>query len=173
LAALIGVGIMVGVGAKGGAMGDLLAFGMTLSMAAMMIISRRYRDIPTMPAAALSALLSGLVCWPMGQPLAVSGHELLILALFGLVNSAVGLALFTVGARYLPAIETALIGSLDAPLAPLWVWVAFGETPNLPTMIGGVIVFAAVIMHIAAEARTRHVIVPAEKGPDADLLHES
>lgn len=173
LAALIGVGIMVGVGAKGGAMGDLLAFGMTLSMAAMMIISRRYRDIPTMPAAALSAFLSGLVCWPMGQPLAVSGHELLVLALFGLVNSAVGLALFTVGARYLPAIETALIGSLDAPLAPLWVWVAFGETPNLPTMIGGIIVFAAVIIHVASEARMKRASPPAAKNPHPDLLHES
>jgi drug/metabolite transporter (DMT)-like permease len=153
LAALIGVGLMVGVGTEGGAVGDLLAIGMTLSMAAMMVISRRYPRIPTMPAAALSALLSGMVCWPMSQPLAVSGHELLVLALFGLINSAVGLSLFTIGARHLPAIETALIGSLDAPLAPLWVWLAFGETPAVPTLAGGSIVFAAVIIHVVSDAR--------------------
>lgn len=85
----------------------------------MMVIARRYQNIPIMPAACLSALLSGLVCWPLGDPLAITSHELLILALFGIVNSAVGLALFTLGARHLPAIETALIGSLDAPLASL------------------------------------------------------
>jgi drug/metabolite transporter (DMT)-like permease len=105
-----------------------------------------------MPAACLSALLSGLACWPVGDPLAVSGYELLMLALFGLVNSAVGLALFTLGARLLPAIETALIGSLDAPLAPLWVWLAFNETPNTSTIMGGAIVFIAVAAHLVAGA---------------------
>jgi drug/metabolite transporter (DMT)-like permease len=97
--------------------------------------------------------VSGLVCWPFGEPLSISGHELLLLTLFGLVNSALGLALFTLGARLLPAIETALIGSLDAPLAPLWVWLAFHETPSASTLIGGIVVFVAVATHIIVEAR--------------------
>ena len=143
---------MVGFGAEGGLFGDLLAFGMTVSMALIMVIARRFREISVMPAACLSALLSGLVCWPIGDPLAVSGHELLLLSLFGLVNSAVGLALFTLGARLLPAIETALIGSLDAPLAPLWVWLAFNETPGTSTVAGGAIVFIAVAAHLIAGA---------------------
>jgi drug/metabolite transporter (DMT)-like permease len=152
LGALAGVTVMVGLGIEGGLLGDLLAFGMTLCVASMMVIARRYRDTPVMPAACLSALLSGLVCWPLGEPLAVSGHELFLLALFGIVNSAVGLALFTLGAKMLPAIETALIGALDAPLAPLWVWLVFSETPSTITMIGGAIVFIAVAAHLAAGA---------------------
>jgi len=51
----------------------------------------------------------------------------------------------------LPAIETALIGALDAPLAPVWVWLCFAETPSVETLIGGTIVFAAVIAHIAQQ----------------------
>lgn len=39
----------------------------------------------------------------------------MLLALFGIVNFAVALPLYTLGARHLPAIETALIGALDAP----------------------------------------------------------
>jgi drug/metabolite transporter (DMT)-like permease len=152
LVALTGVAVMVGFGIEGSLFGDLLAFGMTLSLAVMMVIARHYRDIPVMPAACLSALLSGLVCWPLGDPLAVTDYELLLLALFGLVNSAIGLALFTLGARLLPAIETALIGSLDAPLAPLWVWLVFNETPSGSTMIGGAIVFVAVAAHLIAGA---------------------
>jgi drug/metabolite transporter (DMT)-like permease len=126
-----------------------------------MIIARHYRDIPVMLAAALSALLSGLACWPMGEPLAVDGHQLLMLMLFGVVNSAVGLALFTIGARLIPPVETALIGSLDAPLAPLWVWLAFGETPSRSTIVGGTIVFAAVAAHIAGSARRETIVVQA------------
>lgn len=152
-AALMGVAVMVGLGIEGGLVGALLAFGMTICMALLMVIARHYREIPVMPAACLSALLSALVCWPIGDPLAVSNYELLVLAAFGLVNSAIGLALFTLGARLLPAIETALIGSLDAPLAPLWVWLVFNETPSASTMLGGAIVFVAVASHVVATAR--------------------
>lgn len=152
LVALAGVAIMVGLGVDGSLFGDLLAFGMTLSMALIIIVARRSHNIPVMPVACLSALLSGLVCWPLGSPLAVTGYELFLLALFGIVNSAVGLALFTLGARFLPAIETALIGALDAPLAPLWVWLVFSETPGRGTIAGGLIVFAAVAAHLAAGA---------------------
>ena len=152
LVALAGVAIMVGLGVDGSLFGDLLAFGMTLSMALIIIVARHSHNIPVMPVACLSALLSGLVCWPLGSPLAVTGYELFLLALFGIVNSAVGLALFTLGARFLPAIETALIGALDAPLAPLWVWLVFSETPGRGTIAGGLIVFAAVAAHLAAGA---------------------
>jgi len=148
---LVGVGVIVGFGVEGNVTGDILAFGMTLSLAVMMVISRFYQNIPIMPAACLSALLSGAVALPLSNGLAVSGYELGLLALFGLVNSAVGLALFTLGARMLPAIETALIGALDAPLAPVWVWLCFAETPSVETLIGGAIVFAAVIAHIAQQ----------------------
>ena len=157
LAALAGVCVMVGLSREGGLFGDLLALAMTSTMAVMMVIARKYQGIPVTQAACLSALLSALVCWPLGSPLAVSAHELWLLALFGLVNSALGLTLFTLGARYLPPIETALIGSLDAPLAPLWVWLMFGETPGAGTLIGGLIVFVAVAAHILLSTTRRSV----------------
>jgi len=146
---LVGVGFIFGFSTEGSLTGGLLAFGMTFSLAIMMVISRRHQNIPIMPAACISALLSGAVAVPFSQGLAVSGYELGLLVLFGLVNSAVGLALFTLGARMLPAIETALIGALDAPLAPVWVWLFFAETPSVETLIGGAVVFAAVITHLA------------------------
>jgi len=118
----------------------------------MTVIARSFSNISVLAAAGLSALLAGIVCWPLGTPLSVNGHEFLLLALFGLVNSAVGLGLFTIGARFLPAIETALIGSLDAPLSPLWVWFAFGETPSAATLVGALIVFSAVGVHLIRSA---------------------
>jgi drug/metabolite transporter (DMT)-like permease len=154
IVALAGVVVMMGLAVEGSLFGASLAFGMTICVAGMMVIARRYRSISVMPAACLSALLSGLICWPFGEPLSVSGYELFLLALFGLVNSALGLALFTLGARLLPAIETALIGALDAPLAPVWVWLAFGETPSIGTLAGGLIVFVAVATHIMIEAQS-------------------
>lgn len=151
LGALIGVGIMVGFSREGDLFGDLLGFGMTLALAIMMVISRRHRSLPIMPAACLSALLSGFAALLLAEGFAVGPDQLGLLALFGVVNSAVGLALFSLGARMLAPIETALIGALEAPLAPIWVWFVFAEAVGGVTMIGGAIVFAAVLAHFVQQ----------------------
>jgi drug/metabolite transporter (DMT)-like permease len=156
LVALIGVAVMVGLsGGEGSLFGDLLALVMTFGMAVMMVISRRHRDIPILAAACLSAVLSSAACWPFAAHVLPSPDLLFDLALFGLVNSAIGIALFTLGARLIPAVETALIGALDAPLAPVWVWLAFGETPGRATILGGILVIGAVLANVSFGARSR------------------
>ena len=79
--------------------------------------------------------------------------QIALLAAFGLVNSAIGFSLFLIGSRHLPPVETALLGALEAPVAPLWVWLVFNETPAPATLIGGTMVMAAVVAHILAETR--------------------
>ena len=153
--ALVGTGVMVGFGADGTIFGDFLAFLMTLGMAVMMILARRWPAIPTRPAAALSAALSVVAVLPFAS-LALPGPASMgLLALFGLVNSALGLTLFILGSRRIPAVETALIGALDAPLAPLWILLFFGDLPGQATIVGGGIVLVAVVGHILYEARPR------------------
>ena len=159
--AMVGVAVMAGLSTEGNAGGDLLALCMTLCMAGMMVISRRYQGIAVLPAATLASLLSGLIAVPFAQHLSASGTEFFQLALFGLVNSAIGTVFFTLGAKLLPAIETGLIGALDAPLAPIWVWLAFGERPSAATILGGIIVFAAVFGHIVLSTRGRRRPLPA------------
>lgn len=153
LAALAGVSVMVlpGMTDSAGLLGDLLALGMTVAVALMMIVAKRFPGIPMLAAAALSALLSALVAVPFLEPVSYPPLVWMELAAFGLVNSALGLALFILGSRLLPAIETALIGALDAPLAPIWVWLAFGIFPDDDTLLGGLIVFAAVAAHILGQ----------------------
>lgn len=152
LFALIGVGIMVGIGGEGGWFGDLLALCMTICLATMMTLVRRYPNVPVMPAACLSALLSGLVSIPLANLAIPDTQNMMYLIVFGLVNSALGLSLFTLGSRLLPSVETALISALDAPLAPVWVWLFFYEIPSGPTLLGGTVVFVAVLMHIYVQS---------------------
>lgn len=153
--AIAGVLVMVGYGSDGGWFGDLLAFGMTLSMALSIIVMRKNPTMSATPAACVGAVISIFICWPLGTPLDVSGLQISQMALFGMVNSAIGLAFFAWGSRKIPAIETALIGALDTPLAPLWVWIAFDERPGTNTLVGGGIVFAAVVGHIVASQRSQ------------------
>jgi drug/metabolite transporter (DMT)-like permease len=154
LTAMLGVVVMMGFGTREGSLlGDLLSLAMTLAMASIMVISRARREVPILAAACLSALLGACACWPLAAHVIPPTGQLLELVAFGLVNSALGIALFTLGARFLPAVETGLIGSIDAPLAPIWVWLAFGETPGENTILGGVLVFGAVVAHVMIGAR--------------------
>jgi drug/metabolite transporter (DMT)-like permease len=75
------------------------------------------------------------------------------LALFGVAQMGVGYILLTIGSQLVPPTANALVGALDAPLAPLWVWIALGEAPTLATLGGGTIVLAAVVGHVLLENR--------------------
>lgn len=149
LVAVLGVSVMVGGSvAEGHLAGDLLAFGMTVCMAIMMLILRQRQDTPMLPAACLSALLCPLAVWPFSTPLAVGAGDMLELFLFGTTQFGLGLALLTLGGRWVSATENALLNTLEAPLAVAWVWFCFGETPSVTSLVGGVVVVAAVTAQV-------------------------
>jgi drug/metabolite transporter (DMT)-like permease len=107
-------------------------------------------------AAAVSNFLGSLVCIPFAQHIgAVGASDLVILALFGLLQVGLGLTLFALGSRLLPSGQASLIATLETPLMPFWVWLAFAEVPSLRALIGGALVMGAVIADIAAENRAR------------------
>lgn len=152
--ALVGTMIMVGGSAREGhLLGDLLAFGMALCMAGMMLLIRRHRHTPMLPAAALSAVLCPVFVWPLAHPGTATGASMLYLSLFGVTQFGLGLLLLTLGARLISATETALIQATEVPLGPLWVWFAFREVPPVTTWIGGAIIMAAIAGHVYTNRR--------------------
>lgn len=154
LFSLMGVCLMMGFSNDGHWVGDVLALGMTLCLAAMMIITRMNPNVPILPAACLSALLSAVIVCPFSTPLNVASEQWIMLILFGVVNSALGLALFIIGSKMLPAIQTALITALDAPLAPIWVWMLYSEVPSVMTLVGGGVVFVSVAAYLGTVRRS-------------------
>jgi drug/metabolite transporter (DMT)-like permease len=153
--ALTGVGIMLWGSNEGGHLfGKALAMLMTLSMASFTVIMRRHRDVPMLPAMGASAWLCSFACWWFAAPLAISARDLGLTALFGVLQNAAGLALYTFGSRRIPAAEATLLAALEVPLTPLWVWLLLSETPPLQTLLGGAVVLAALFGHIAMEIRS-------------------
>ncbi len=151
--ALGGVIIMASLSTNGGAFGNLLAVFMTFCMAGMILIARRYPGIPPLAATLLATLICCAATLPFAKLTGFSGVQWLGFAAFGIVNQVIGFGLFAIGARMLPPTETALLTSLEVPLAPLWVWLVFGETQNTATFIGGALVLAAVIGYILITVR--------------------
>jgi len=103
-------------------------------------------------AAALSNILGSAVSIPFAQGIAaVTGFDLFIFAMFGFFQVALGLSLYMLGSRLLPSSQAALIATLETPLMPFWVWLAFQEAPSSRALIGGALVMGAVIADIVGD----------------------
>lgn len=144
--AVVGVAVMFDPTASGTHVVGYASAGiMVLSYAAMMVVVRQHRHVSMLPATCLSAFLCALVVLPAAHPFTVSASDMINLASFGGIQFGLGLLLLTLGTRLISATSSALIGSMENPAAPLWVWLAFGEQPTHSTLTGGAVVMAAVI----------------------------
>jgi drug/metabolite transporter (DMT)-like permease len=154
LAAFLGIAIMFNPAAAPDHLaGNLLALAMTTSLAAMVVMMRSNRNTPMLPASGLSALSCALVVSPMAHPASAGGMNIIYLILFGTTQFGLGQVFLTLGTRLITATRTSLISRLQIPLAPVWVWLAFGETPSLAIGIGGLIVVAAVATEVVVADR--------------------
>jgi drug/metabolite transporter (DMT)-like permease len=48
----------------------------------------------------------------------------------------------------LPSGRASLIATLETPLMPFWIWLAFQEVPTLRALLGGALVMGAVVADI-------------------------
>jgi drug/metabolite transporter (DMT)-like permease len=155
LVALGGVAVMMGGARLGGSLaGDLLALLQTCSMAYAVVAVRRFRSVPLVLAICLGNFLSCLLAAAAGASLTVGAGDLAVLAVFGAVQVALGSILFALGSRLAPAAETALICTVEVPLTPFWVWLAFGELPPATTFVGGALVLGASLAQMVRRRRS-------------------
>jgi drug/metabolite transporter (DMT)-like permease len=165
LVAFVGIVIIVS-GAAGGAdyRGIALACLMMLAIATMTVAIRRHRETSMVAAAAMSNFLGSLVSLPFAGDIgAVTSSDLMVFVLFGFFQVAIGLTFFTLGSRFLPSGQASLLATLETPLMPFWVWLAFQDVPSVRAFVGGALVLGAVIADIVMDNRSRGAVVqPAE-----------
>ena len=77
----------------------------------------------------------------------------------GAVQLTLGLILFTVGSRSVPAAQLSLFALVEPVLAPLWAWLVASELPPIWTFVGGTVILIAIVMQalLSATRELRHV----------------
>ena len=146
IVALVGVGVMIGDPRGGAWLGDVSSLVMAFSFAIAIVITRHRREVSMAPAMCLAQVMILVTFAPLCSPGQVGPRDGLLLVAMGVGQMGFAMALFTVGARLIPAAEAALLTLLEVVLGPLWVWVGVGERPNTATLIGGAIVVGAVML---------------------------
>ncbi|MBD0413094.1 DMT family transporter [Oryzicola mucosus] len=154
-AVILGIGIMVSESATGAVspIGDALALLIAICFAIATVITRRYAHVRMTPATCLGAALAGLVAAFQSSGLITSVPDAMILFVFGALNLGLGFAFFAMGARLVPAVLAALMGTFEPVLGPVWVWLVHGEVPSASTMIGGTVVVLALVAYLGLEFR--------------------
>jgi len=154
-AVITGVGIMVSesLGGAVSPIGDGLAVLIALAFSGATVITRRHAEVQMMPAVCTGTLMATCVAAAMTPAFAVSPIDLGLLFMFGAFNLGLGMAFFVTGAPLLPSAIAALIGIAEPVLGPLWVWLIHNEIPSHRTLIGGAVVFFALLGHILWQLR--------------------
>jgi drug/metabolite transporter (DMT)-like permease len=152
---IVGVAVMVSESFTGDVspIGDGLALLIAVAFSSATVITRRFAHVRMTPATCLGTLIAAAFAATQASAFAVGAVDMVWLFAFGALNLGLGLALFATGARLIPAAFAALLGTLETVLGPVWVWLIHGETPSARTVIGGTVIFAALLVHIALEFR--------------------
>ncbi|WP_373502474.1 DMT family transporter [Aestuariivirga sp.] len=67
-------------------------------------------------------------------------------AIMGAVQLTLGLILFTVGSRSVPAAQLSLIALVEPVLSPVWAWLVSRELPPIWTFAGGAVIVLAIVI---------------------------
>ncbi|TPW31930.1 DMT family transporter [Pararhizobium mangrovi] len=152
-AMIVGVAIIVREGVSlGHGFGDAMALATAFLTAAALTAARATgRDMGFTPLVAnLFPALVALFLLPTGGPvirdpvwIALNGFVVIPLAFWCLASAP----------RYIPSPEVAMFYLLETILAPVWVWLIFGEVPTTATLSGGAIMIAALAAHSVWQVR--------------------
>lgn len=158
--AAAGMGLMFADGLAGGRlMGTIIALGLPITSAIMMVMIRRAGDVDMLPATLLAGVVTLVIGLILSDTVAVTLHDFLLMIFLGVGQLGLGFMLITLGTRYVPAAESALLALAESVLAPIWAWLFLMEMPAPLAMGGGLLVLTCVgvqaVAGIQRERRTR------------------
>lgn len=166
--AVIGMYLMVREGlAIGAAKGNIAALLSAVGFGAFSVALRWGKVGDMLPVSMLGGLFSvivaGIVLAAQSQPLAPSAWDIAISAGIGAAILALGMVMYTLGSKVIPAAELTLLSLIEVLLAPIWVFLVLGETASAATFVGGGVLLAAVALNAVMGARAQMAEGVAER----------
>jgi drug/metabolite transporter (DMT)-like permease len=164
LFAIIGIAIMVINGfAAGKLVGNLSALLSATGFAVFTIALRwgKLEDmLPAVFLAGVFAIITGaLVCEFNGYGFALPRNDIVISVSMGVFQVGMGLVIYTIGSRVVPAAELALLSMTEVLLGPVWVWIFIGETTSFYTLLGGAVLMLAIAGNALSGLRRKPIPV--------------
>lgn len=127
--------------------------------AGVVMCLRALRDVDTVWIVAVALLFTAAVLFPYVVYTGIwpSSRQLPVLAGFGLLQMALPYVLFARGLRGVSSQEATVIGLLEPILLPLWVYLAWSETPARWTLIGAGLILLGLLLRYGPALRRPRV----------------
>ncbi len=136
--------------------GMLIALAVPLAAAINLVLLQKTRArVDLVPAVFLGGAISAALMLPLAMPFQAAPRDVALLALLGFFQLGLPCMLMVVAARNLSAPEVSLLALLEVLLGPLWAWLGAGEVPAMGTVLGGLLVLAALVANEVAALRER------------------
>lgn len=136
--------------------GDLLAIAAIVMFSVSVVLWRRHPELDRPLALALSSATMALVAAPFASVTDAPARVFVAAGLMGLLFNPLGRMSYTSAPRFAPTAEVALFTPIETVAATTWAWWFFSERPSPRTVIGGVVVIAAVLYGtVGATRRSR------------------
>ena len=151
---VVGMGLIVwGQTSMDNLVGAGLSLTATLFFALITIGIKRHPEAEMMKVTYAGAFFAALVMFPFASLRTTSNHDLIWLWLYGFLNVGVGFGLYLMGVRRIKAVLASLVSMLEIPLAPIWVFIFFGEVVSRQSLVGGSVILLAVLANVLSSAR--------------------
>ena len=138
--------VMVGGGIAGGRyLGNLIALWVPISYAVTVILIRRSKKIHMLPALCIAGVVTAVISVCFVTDFKISLNDFSISMLLGIFEIGLGFILMVLGARFVPAAQVGLLALVEPLFAPIWVWWGIGEIPSTFTILGGLLIFLAIL----------------------------
>ena len=101
---------------------------------------------PVMPGYALMMIvLCSVLSLAGGRPLAPPAEDIALAMLHGGVFIVVGTTMFNIASRQVPAVAMAVFAQTETLFVPIWALLVLDERPSTQVLLGGAIIFVAVV----------------------------
>ncbi len=129
-------------------LGMMVAMGVPIAASINVIaLKKAGHGIDLIPAVLIGAVFSMMFMLPLMWPAHTSLHDVLLLALLGVLQLGFPCMLMVAASKNLSAPEIGLLGLIEVLLGPIWAWLGAGEVPAQATLIGGAVVLAALVIN--------------------------
>ncbi|MFC2093332.1 DMT family transporter, partial [Bacteroidota bacterium] len=119
-----------------------------------------HKSINTISILIVGNFLVSIICLPIVYDCLLVGlTETLILIYMGAIQIGISYIIFNEGIKYVSATESMIIAMLEAIFNPIWVFMGVGEKPSLFAVVGGIIIFFAIVLHNVLLRRKDKVLI--------------
>ena len=141
---------IIGLGSSGGAdanwIGDLWAVYIVIAFSLALTLLRRQKHISMLPAIPIGYIGAAFAMFWFIDPLETIATDGALYVMHG-VLIAVSTCGLTLGPRYISATEVSLLILLESVFAPVLAWLVLSEIPAHSTILGGVLILSALVVH--------------------------